>query len=363
MATTSPASSAGASSLKMAGAAVLCVALVAFSSHSVHGRDGLLQTAYPVASAYAQPQMQQYAQPQMQQMQMQSAQARPMYPQQMMQQQYAQARPMYPQQMMQQQQMQQQPMVQGRPLMGLEEAPPAAPPAEGMMPPAEAMAPPMPGAAPGEMPGAPACGAAAQCMNAECANSMGCVSQEATGAVLCTCPGAPAPAPPPPPPPVAGSEAWLQEPDNALEAPGPEAGMAGANLAMYESGNVAVNLNKYLAYKAAREMADGEMDKLLLNDLKKAQPCEIVMEGGKAKCKAGTGVASGGWIPDEIFGFEMPWASSSEEGVQDSAMSAGQAQTLKANLEKVASSDRGISMGEKDAISQTEAEADQYTGR
>jgi len=42
-------------------------------------------------------------------------------------------------------------------------------------------------------------------------------------------------------------------PSNAVESPGPENAQAGANLAMYETGPIAVNLGKYVGYKAARE--------------------------------------------------------------------------------------------------------------
>lgn len=57
----------------------------------------------------------------------------------------------------------------------------------------------------------------------------------------------------PPPPPVPGSQKWMQDPENAIVAPGPEEFEAGGNLAMMESGNIAVNLNNYLRYKAQRE--------------------------------------------------------------------------------------------------------------
>ena len=113
---------------------------------------------------------------------------------------------------------------------------------------------------------------------------------------MCSC-GAEAPAEaaaePPAPPPVRGSEEWMQAPDNVFVSPGPEEAAAGSNLAMAESGNIAVNLNDYLRYKAQREETAAKTEKILLREMQKAQPCEIEMgEDGVARCKAGTGVGS-----------------------------------------------------------------------
>jgi hypothetical protein len=83
-----PASSPGVSSLRMAGAALLCVALVALSSHSGSSRDGLLQTGYP----------QQYAQSRLAHPLQLAAGYQPQYVPQYAPQyvpQYAQARPVY----------------------------------------------------------------------------------------------------------------------------------------------------------------------------------------------------------------------------------------------------------------------------
>jgi len=132
-------------------------------------------------------------------------------------------------------------------------------------------------------------------------------------------------APPPPPAPTPGSDDWLESPQNAIVAPGPEATAAGMNLASFETGNIAVNLGAYLGAKAVREEADGKMDKILLADLERAQPCVIeIGADGQAKCKVGTGVGGGSWLPDEILGIHMPWASSTEEGGKDAELSSGQ---------------------------------------
>ena len=98
------------------------------------------------------------------------------------------------------------------------------------------------GTGPGLAEAAPAPVCATPCPNAACTanNGMGCY--EALGeppAVTweCNCP-------PPPPPPTPGSLAWQQEEEHQLADPGAEAAGAGSNLAMYESGDVAMNLDR-----------------------------------------------------------------------------------------------------------------------
>ena len=160
-------------------------------------RDGLLQTVRPVAQVYAQPQMMK-------------------------------------QQRVQNQLMQQPPVVMGTAMPSLEEAPPAAPvvepaatmppagevaPAAGMAP-AEAVAPaagiPAAGMPPTEavapaagmvpVPPSPSCPVEQQCQDntGACTDGIGCLTQDSTGSVMCSC-GVEAPAavqegtPPPPP--------------------------------------------------------------------------------------------------------------------------------------------------------------------
>ena len=98
------------------------------------------------------------------------------------------------------------------------------------------------GTGPGLAEAAPAPVCATPCPNAACTanNGMGCY--EALGeppAVTweCNCP-------PPPPPPTPGSLAWQQEEEHQFADPGAEAAGAGSNLAMYESGEVAMNLDR-----------------------------------------------------------------------------------------------------------------------
>eukprot|EP00960_Hanusia_phi_P067853 766716-Hanusia_phi.AAC.2 len=85
--------------------------------------------------------------------------------------------------------------------------------------------------------------------NPICEGDMGCVQQDAAGQLQCACPPPPTTtaAPETTPPPV-GSQPWLQK--HAVQAPGPAKATAGMNLATYESGNVALQLQNYLQSRA-----------------------------------------------------------------------------------------------------------------
>ena len=89
----------------------------------------------------------------------------------------------------------------------------------------------------------------------------GCITPSPNGMLVCACP----PPPPPPGPPVVGSPEWVMQ--NKFEDPG-AAAAAGPNLAMYEAGNVAVNLNKYLQAQSEKAAAQAEMGQIILKDLK-----------------------------------------------------------------------------------------------
>ena len=83
---------------------------------------------------------------------------------------------------------------------------------------------------------------AAPCPNPKCTsnNFMGCYESKGMPPAVtweCNCP-------PPPPPPTPGSLAWQQEDDRKFVDVGSEAAGAGANLAMYESGEVAMQLTR-----------------------------------------------------------------------------------------------------------------------
>ena len=274
---------AGASPVRLASAALLCMALLAMSSHSL-GRDSLLQTAY---AAPPQPALQAPAGP--------GVQITP----QMMQM-------MINQYNLQRQQLQE------------EGAAPPGEPAATMPPPGEPAAT-MPAVT---MP-PPVKPAAAMSPPAEPAATMpqAAVPQAAAPLPL-------QPPKPPPPPPIAGSEPWLLE-NEPLVAPGPEKAIAGANLAMSQVGPLAVNMDQYYQNKARIEAVRAKVQHALLKDLEKAQPCEIeIGEDGVTRCKAGTGKAIEGWLPNSVLGMEMPWASAPSDDGKDHAVTSEQVYLL-----------------------------------
>ena len=276
---------AGASPVRLASAALLCMALLAVSSHSL-GRDSLLQTAY---AAPPQPALQAPAGPGMQ-----------ITPQMM-------------QMMINQYNLQRQQLEE-------EGAAPPGEPAATMPPPGEpaaTMPPPGEPAATMPPPGEPA---AAMTPPGEPAATMpqAAAPQAAT----------PLPPQPPPPPPIPGSEPWLLG-NEPLVAPGPEKAMAGANLAMSQVGPLAVNMDEYYHNKARIEAVRAKVQHALLKDLEKAQPCEIeIGEDGVTRCKAGTGKAIEGWLPNSVFGMGMPWASAPSDDGKDHAVSSEQVYLL-----------------------------------
>jgi len=121
-----------------------------------------------------------------------------------------------------------------------------------------------PGAAAMNVPAAAAC--ANPCPNAECSMNagMGCyeVSGQPPGPTSweCQCP-------PPPPPPVVGSGEWINAEEQQIADPGAEAAEVGPNLAMYESGKIAVNLNAYLHASAERTKTQAAIENLIYKDL------------------------------------------------------------------------------------------------
>ena len=169
--------------------------------------------------------------------------------------------------------------VQAKPISTiLQDAPADAPPADA--PPADAAA--VPGAAaegavagdlaaavgvaagagPGAALGAPAATiCAAPCPNPACVdnNAMGCYASHGVPPAVtwvCECPA-------PPPPPVVGSAAWLASDEQKIEDPGAENAAAGANLAMYQTGSIAVNLNRYLQASADKAKTQAEIEGLI----------------------------------------------------------------------------------------------------
>ena len=296
---------AGASPVRLASAALLCMALLAVSSHSL-GRDSLLQTAYaappqPALQAPAGPGMQ--ITPQMMQM-------------------------MINQYNLQRQQLEEEGAAPpGEPAATM---PPPGEPAATMPPPGEpaaTMPPPGEPAAAMTPPGEPA---ATMPPPGEPAAAMTPPGEPAATMPQAAAPQAATPLPPqpPPPPPIPGSEPWLLE-NEPLVAPGPEKAMAGANLAMSQVGPLAVNMDEYYHNKARIEAVRAKVQHALLKDLEKAQPCEIeIGEDGVTRCKAGTGKAIEGWLPNSVFGMGMPWASAPSDDGKDHAVSSEQVYLL-----------------------------------
>ncbi|EKX32541.1 hypothetical protein GUITHDRAFT_148564 [Guillardia theta CCMP2712] len=133
--------------------------------------------------------------------------------------------------------------------------------------------------------GAPICpNNGQQCKNALCEGDMGCVQQDPSGQLRCACPPPPSTtaAPETTPPPV-GSQQWLQQ--HAVQAPGPSQAAAGMNLATYESGNVALQLQKYLQSRADKAEVKSKIMAIQLKALEKAQPCHLVtLDDGSVQC-------------------------------------------------------------------------------
>lgn len=149
-----------------------------------------------------------------------------------------------------------------------------------------------------------------------------------------------------------GSHDWMMEHD-PLVSPGPEAAQAGMDLATTQVGPIAVNLNNYY-YNAARvEQNKAHVAHIVLHDLQKAQPCQIE-EGadGVYRCKAGTGVASSGFLPDSLFGIQMPWSSSMPDDGKDHKVTSGQASAMKAKLKKLMTTDPSLTETERDAVTE-----------
>jgi len=125
-----------------------------------------------------------------------------------------------------------------------------------------------PGAAAMRAPEAEAC--ANPCLNTACTSNagMGCyvsLGQPPMVTWECQCP-------PPPPPPVVGSPEWINSKEQQIVDPGVETAAVGPNLAMYETGKIAVNLNAYLKASADRTKTQGEIENLIY---KVSLKCEL----------------------------------------------------------------------------------------
>ncbi|EKX47180.1 hypothetical protein GUITHDRAFT_152182 [Guillardia theta CCMP2712] len=144
-----------------------------------------------------------------------------------------------------------------------------------------------------------------QCKNVKCMGDIGCINELPDGSLRCDCP----PPPPPPPPPVLGSKEWLGQQNNQMEDVGEAAGAAGANLAMYESGPVAVALANYLKQEGKLAETSAKMHELLLKDLEAVQEQESsTTTSSSSSTSSGSGAGGApatSWLPDNIFGIKL----------------------------------------------------------
>lgn len=173
------------------------------------------------------------------------------------------------------------------------EAAPMAPPQAPMAP----MAPGAPMAGPPQVPAAAPQQCAAgltPCARPSCGAIGGCWELPA-GATeyVCTCMTPPALAAPAPI--IAGSPQWLEDPKNQVQGPPMEAAMGSLGMAQYESGKIALQLDRYLKASAEKATAQAELGKLILADVKALQPCQLVTkEDGTTMCADGSDPSKAG---------------------------------------------------------------------
>jgi hypothetical protein len=97
-----------------------------------------------------------------------------------------------------------------------------------------------------------------QCSRPECGEYNGCWEPSPLDASgwKCKCLS-------PPPPPAPGSPNWLSDPENQVQAP-PQGEIANsAMLGMYESGKIALNLEKYLKASADKLESQAELGRMV----------------------------------------------------------------------------------------------------
>mmetsp|Transcript_2882 Transcript_2882/g.9709 ORF Transcript_2882/g.9709 Transcript_2882/m.9709 type:complete len:96 (+) Transcript_2882:228-515(+) len=94
-----------------------------------------------------------------------------------------------------------------------------------------------------------------------------------------------------------------------MEDVGEAAGAAGANLAMYESGPVAVALANYLKQEGKLAETSAKMHELLLKDLEAVQEQESsTTTSSSSSTSSGSGAGGApatSWLPDNIFGIKL----------------------------------------------------------
>jgi len=137
---------------------------------------------------------------------------------------------------------------------------------------------------------APTCAAGlTPCAKPKCGKIGGCweANPEDPTGWTCTCMAMP-------PPPAPGSLGWLAKPENQVQAPPAGEIANSAMLGMYETGKIALNLDNYLKYSASKIESQAELGKMIVNEIKAAQPCKLVTNpDGAVVCQ------DGGAVPTE----------------------------------------------------------------
>jgi len=123
------------------------------------------------------------------------------------------------------------------------------------------------------------------CARPSCGAIGGCWSLPAGAtAYVCTCM-----TPPEAGPVIPGSTAWLEKPENQVEGPPMGAAMGSMGMAQYETGKVAMQLDRYLKASADKAAAQAELGKIVLDDVKALQPCPLkTAEDGTVTCEDGS---------------------------------------------------------------------------
>ena len=59
-----------------------------------------------------------------------------------------------------------------------------------------------------------------------------------------------------------------------------------------------------------------------------------------------------GFLPDSLFGIQMPWSSSMPDDGKDHKVTSGQASAMKAKLKKLMTTDPSLTETERDAVTE-----------
>uniref|UniRef100_A0A7S0YVI0 Uncharacterized protein n=1 Tax=Hemiselmis tepida TaxID=464990 RepID=A0A7S0YVI0_9CRYP len=237
---------------------------------------------------------------------------------------------------------------------------------------------------PQQPPPAPTCEAGqTPCAKPGCGEVGGCWIPDTTqpSGYMCECLVAP--------PITPGSLAWLSNPANQVQSPpGGEIANSGM-LGMYETGKIALNLDKYLKHSASKLESQAELGRLIVNEIKAAQPCKLVQTpNGEMQCedkaaatsdadKAAGEKKKNGLLGLGILGLKQVRGGSSlaEEGQSsEEAPAAGEqgtgyhpvtpamAKALAAAISKVEVDDKGLPARDREEIKELDTAASEYKG-